>query len=131
MVPRRTLRRSGPQTSKGPPNHRNPWRTTTGTTATPPEKSSGESQGKHQQRQCRSPRELQRRAHSPPRQPSTPEQIQPWTQRSKTPGHTTPPSRGPAEPRGPGPGKQPPGVSQHTPKHPALDTENHKYTSGQ
>ncbi|MEQ2202216.1 hypothetical protein XENOCAPTIV_027810 [Xenoophorus captivus] len=42
-----------------------------------------------------------------------------------------PPSRGPTEPRGPGSGKQPPGVSQPTPKHPAADTENHKYTSGQ
>ncbi|MED6262681.1 hypothetical protein ATANTOWER_023929 [Ataeniobius toweri] len=31
------------------------------------------------------------------------------------------PSRGPTEPRGPGPGKQPLGVSQHTPKHPAPD----------
>ncbi|MEQ2234737.1 hypothetical protein ILYODFUR_034483 [Ilyodon furcidens] len=35
MVPGRTLRRSEPQTSKGPPKHRNPRRTTAGTTATP------------------------------------------------------------------------------------------------
>ncbi|KAK5615162.1 hypothetical protein CRENBAI_004960, partial [Crenichthys baileyi] len=56
---------------------------------------------------------------------------QPWTQRPKTPGHTTPKAEAPTEPRGPGPGRQPPGVSQHTPKHPAPDTENHKYTSGQ
>ncbi|MEQ2248005.1 hypothetical protein ILYODFUR_014903 [Ilyodon furcidens] len=41
------------------------------------------------------------------------------------------PSKGPTEPRGPGTGKQPPGVSQHTPKHLAPDTENHKYTGGQ
>ncbi|MEQ2238223.1 hypothetical protein ILYODFUR_031044 [Ilyodon furcidens] len=40
------------------------------------------------------------------RQPSMPEQIQPWTQRPET-YHS--PSRGPTEPRGPGPGKQPPG----------------------
>ncbi|MED6285341.1 hypothetical protein CHARACLAT_028314 [Characodon lateralis] len=43
--------------------------------------------------------------------------------------HST--SRGPTVPNGPGPGKQPPGVSRHTPKHPAPDTKNHKYTSGQ
>ncbi|MEQ2221181.1 DnaJ subfamily A member 3, mitochondrial [Ilyodon furcidens] len=36
------------------------------------------------------------------------------------------PSRGPTEARGPGPGKQPPGVSRHTPKHPGPQTENHK-----
>ncbi|MEQ2282330.1 hypothetical protein AMECASPLE_039454 [Ameca splendens] len=47
MVPGRTLRRSESQTSKGPPKHRNPRRTTARTTATPPEKSSGESQGNH------------------------------------------------------------------------------------
>ncbi|MED6262485.1 hypothetical protein ATANTOWER_020263 [Ataeniobius toweri] len=43
------------------------------------------------------------------------------------------PSRGLTEPGGPspGPGKQPPGVSRHSPKHPALDSENHQYTSGQ
>ncbi|MED6239196.1 hypothetical protein ATANTOWER_003258, partial [Ataeniobius toweri] len=41
-------RRSEPQTSKGPPEHRNPRRTIAGTTATPPqEKSRGESQGNH------------------------------------------------------------------------------------
>ncbi|KAK5611434.1 hypothetical protein CRENBAI_016904 [Crenichthys baileyi] len=56
-----------------------------------------------------------------------PEQIQPWIQRPKT-LDTPPPSRGLTEPRGPGPGKQPPGVSQHTPKHSAPDTENHKAT---
>ncbi|KAK5610584.1 hypothetical protein CRENBAI_002934 [Crenichthys baileyi] len=39
------------------------------------------------------------------------------------------PSRGPTEPRGPGPGKQLPEVSRHTPKHQASDTENYKYTS--
>ncbi|MED6282538.1 hypothetical protein CHARACLAT_033124, partial [Characodon lateralis] len=50
---------------------------------------------------------------------------------AQDPGTHHPPSRGPTEPRGPGPGKQPKGVSQHTPKHPAPDTENHKYTSEQ
>ncbi|MED6256169.1 hypothetical protein ATANTOWER_021215 [Ataeniobius toweri] len=50
---------------------------------------------------------------------------------AQDPGTHHPPSRGQTEPRGQGPGKQPPGVSQHTPKHPAPDTENHKYTSGQ
>ncbi|MEQ2233446.1 hypothetical protein ILYODFUR_021882 [Ilyodon furcidens] len=43
-----------------------------------------------QQRKCRSPRELQRRAHRPQRQLSTLEQIQPWTQRPETPRHITP-----------------------------------------
>ncbi|MED6242389.1 hypothetical protein ATANTOWER_003973 [Ataeniobius toweri] len=80
MVPGRTLRRSEPQTSKGPPKHRNPRRTTTGTTTTPPEKSSGESQGNHPAATVQEP---QRRAHRPRQQPSTPEQIQPWTQRPK------------------------------------------------
>ncbi|MEQ2193460.1 hypothetical protein XENOCAPTIV_028930 [Xenoophorus captivus] len=32
-------------------------------------------------------------------------------------------SSGPTEPMSPGPGKQPPGVSRHTPKHPAPDTK--------
>ncbi|KAK5610761.1 hypothetical protein CRENBAI_026869 [Crenichthys baileyi] len=41
------------------------------------------------------------------------------------------PSRGPTEPRGPGPSKQPLGLSRHKPKHPTPDTENHKFTSGQ
>ncbi|MED6269764.1 hypothetical protein CHARACLAT_002971 [Characodon lateralis] len=50
---------------------------------------------------------------------------------AQDPGTHYPPSRGPTEPRGPGPGKQPPGVSQPTPKHPAADIENHKYTSRQ
>ncbi|MEQ2257783.1 hypothetical protein ILYODFUR_038293 [Ilyodon furcidens] len=50
---------------------------------------------------------------------------------AEDPGTHHPPSRRPTEPRGPGPGKQLPGVSQHTPKHLAPDTENHKYTSGQ
>ncbi|MED6236435.1 hypothetical protein ATANTOWER_009162 [Ataeniobius toweri] len=48
---------------------------------------------------------------------------------TRDPGTHHSPSRGPAEPRGPGPGKQPPGVSRHTPNHPAPDTENHKYTN--
>ncbi|MEQ2165920.1 hypothetical protein GOODEAATRI_022147 [Goodea atripinnis] len=50
---------------------------------------------------------------------------------AQDPGTHHPPSRGPTEPRGPGPGKQPPGVSQPTSKHLAADTENHQYTSGQ
>ncbi|MEQ2253524.1 hypothetical protein ILYODFUR_033049, partial [Ilyodon furcidens] len=41
------------------------------------------------------------------------------------------PKQRPDRAHGSRPGKQPPGVSQHTPKHPAPDTENHKYTSGQ
>ncbi|MEQ2285080.1 hypothetical protein AMECASPLE_028190 [Ameca splendens] len=49
----------------------------------------------------------------------------------RDPGTYHSPSRGPTKPRSPGPGKQPPRVSQHTPKHPAPDTENHKYTGGQ
>ncbi|MEQ2292493.1 hypothetical protein AMECASPLE_023647 [Ameca splendens] len=40
-------------------------------------------------------------------------------------------SRGPTEARGPGPGRQPPGVSWHTPQHPAPNNKNHTYTSGQ
>ncbi|MEQ2309296.1 hypothetical protein AMECASPLE_037127 [Ameca splendens] len=41
------------------------------------------------------------------------------------------PGRGPTEPGRPGPAKQPPGLSWHTPNHPALDTENHQHTSRQ
>ncbi|MEQ2312434.1 hypothetical protein AMECASPLE_030995 [Ameca splendens] len=40
-------RTSEPQTSKGSPELRNPWRTTSGTTPTLPEKSRGESQWNH------------------------------------------------------------------------------------
>ncbi|MED6258112.1 hypothetical protein ATANTOWER_003106 [Ataeniobius toweri] len=50
---------------------------------------------------------------------------------TRDPGTYYSPRRGPKRPRGLGPSKQPSGVSQHTPKHPALDTESHKYTSGQ
>ncbi|MEQ2310397.1 hypothetical protein AMECASPLE_008441, partial [Ameca splendens] len=50
---------------------------------------------------------------------------------TRDPGTYHSASRGPTEPRGPGPGKKPPRVSQHTPKYPAPDTKNHKYTSGQ
>ncbi|MEQ2250190.1 hypothetical protein ILYODFUR_037221 [Ilyodon furcidens] len=50
---------------------------------------------------------------------------------TRDPGTYHSPSRSPTEPSGPGSGKQPPGVSQHTPKHPAPDTENHKYTGRQ
>ncbi|KAK5617846.1 hypothetical protein CRENBAI_025873 [Crenichthys baileyi] len=88
----------------------------------PPQRRAGESpRGTTQEPQCRSPRELQRRAHRPSRQPSTPEQILPWTQRPETPGHITPPSRGPTEPIGPGPGKQPPGgASTHQSTQPRI-----------
>ncbi|KAK5612422.1 hypothetical protein CRENBAI_020612 [Crenichthys baileyi] len=47
------------------------------------------------------------------------------------PRDTSPPKQSPREPGGLGPSKQPPGVSQNMPKHPAPNTENHKYTSGQ
>ncbi|MEQ2226764.1 hypothetical protein ILYODFUR_030669 [Ilyodon furcidens] len=46
----------------------------------------------------------------------------------RDPGAHHSPSRGPTEPGGPGPDKQPTRVSRHTPKHPAPDTENHQYT---
>ncbi|MEQ2228923.1 hypothetical protein ILYODFUR_013638 [Ilyodon furcidens] len=61
---------------------------------------------------------LQGQAHRRCRQMATPKQIQPWTQRPKG---RPPPNRGLMEPGGPGPTKQPLGVSQHTPKHPAQD----------
>ncbi|MED6249096.1 hypothetical protein ATANTOWER_009216 [Ataeniobius toweri] len=47
LDPGQIWRRSEEQTSKGPSEHRNPRRTTAGTTATPPEKSRGESQENH------------------------------------------------------------------------------------
>ncbi|KAK5610760.1 hypothetical protein CRENBAI_026867 [Crenichthys baileyi] len=49
---------------------------------------------------------------------------------NQDPGTRHPQDRGPTEPRGPGPGRQPPGVSQYTPKHPAPDTENHNKERG-
>ncbi|MEQ2257495.1 hypothetical protein ILYODFUR_035388 [Ilyodon furcidens] len=57
---------------------------------------------------------MQRRAHRPCQQLSTPEQIHLWTQKPETLGHINPPSRDPKEPGGPEPGKQPPGASWHT-----------------
>ncbi|KAK5609581.1 hypothetical protein CRENBAI_004454 [Crenichthys baileyi] len=131
VVPGRTLRRSEPQTSKGPPKHRNPRTTTAGTTATPPEKSSGESHGSHPAATVQKPQGTA--ATSPQAPPAAVHAradpaMDPETQ---DPGTHHPQGRGPTEPKGPGPGRQPPGVSQHTPKHPAPDTENHKYTSGQ
>ncbi|MEQ2225170.1 hypothetical protein ILYODFUR_014866 [Ilyodon furcidens] len=57
----------------------------------PPHRRAGESpRGTTQQPQCRSPREVQRRAHRPRRQRSTPEQVQPWIQTPETPGNITP-----------------------------------------
>ncbi|MEQ2285726.1 hypothetical protein AMECASPLE_034941 [Ameca splendens] len=50
---------------------------------------------------------------------------------TQDPGTYHSPSRRSTEPRGPGLGKQPRGVSQHTPKYTAPDTKNHKYTSRQ
>ncbi|KAK5605745.1 hypothetical protein CRENBAI_006744, partial [Crenichthys baileyi] len=116
---------SEPQTSKSPPEHRNPRRTIAVTTATPPEKSRRESQGNHpvatmQKLQGAAAMSLLAppAAIYPRADPTTdPENRDPGTYHS--------PSRGPTEPRGPGPGKQPLGVSQYTPKHPAPDTENH------
>ncbi|MEQ2279533.1 hypothetical protein AMECASPLE_010533 [Ameca splendens] len=49
----------------------------------------------------------------------------------RDPGTYHSPSKNLTEPRGPGPSELPPGVSQQTPKHPAPDTENCKYTSWQ
>ncbi|KAK5607809.1 hypothetical protein CRENBAI_010919 [Crenichthys baileyi] len=57
----------------------------------------------------------------PSRQLSTPEQIQPWTQRPETRQNQGAQA----------PSKQPPGVSQHTLEHPTPDIENHQYTSRQ
>ncbi|MEQ2299096.1 hypothetical protein AMECASPLE_011998 [Ameca splendens] len=50
---------------------------------------------------------------------------------TQDPGAHHPSSRGLTEPGCPGPSKQPPGVNRHTPKHPAPNTKNHKFTSGQ
>ncbi|MED6241675.1 hypothetical protein ATANTOWER_023645, partial [Ataeniobius toweri] len=84
----------------------------------PPQKRAEESPwGTTQQPLRRRLRELQRRAHRPRQQPSTPD-ITPQAEARQSPG-------------GPGPGKQTPGVSRHTPKHPAPETENQQYTSGQ
>ncbi|MED6246583.1 hypothetical protein ATANTOWER_020169, partial [Ataeniobius toweri] len=57
---------------------------------------------------CQSSRLCQSRSSHGPRDPRT----------------YHPPSRGPTGPRGPGPGKQPLGVSRHTPKHPAPSTRH-------
>ncbi|XP_047241089.1 extensin-like [Girardinichthys multiradiatus] len=66
--------------------------------------------------------------HTPCLQANSAEQPTPdpaMDTEAQDPGTHHPPSRGPTEPRGPGPGKQPPVVSHHKPKHPSPDTENH------
>ncbi|KAK5615584.1 hypothetical protein CRENBAI_025168 [Crenichthys baileyi] len=77
---------------RGDPSHRHPKAPqSTGPPEEPlpgllhlPQRRAGESpRGTTQQPQCKSPRELQRRAHRPPRQLSAPEQIQPWTPRTQ------------------------------------------------
>ncbi|KAK5602294.1 hypothetical protein CRENBAI_014178 [Crenichthys baileyi] len=72
-----------PRTQEPQDNHSRDYRN-------PPDKNRGESQGNHPAATEQKPRELQQRAHRPRRQPSTPEQIQPWTQRPETLGHITP-----------------------------------------
>ncbi|MED6279772.1 hypothetical protein CHARACLAT_004092, partial [Characodon lateralis] len=131
LDPGQIRRRSKPQTSKGPPEHRNPRRTIAGTTVSPPERSRGESQGNHPAATVQKPRGAA--AMSPQAPPAAvyaradptmdPESRNPGTYHSQ--------SRCPTEPWGPGPSKQLPGVSQHTPKHLAPDTKNHKYTGRQ
>ncbi|MEQ2220911.1 hypothetical protein ILYODFUR_010414 [Ilyodon furcidens] len=88
----------------------------------PPERSRGESQGNHPAATVQKPQGAAA-VYAPADPAMDPETRDPRAYHS--------PSRAPAEPRGPGPGKQPPRVSQHTPKHPAPDTEKHKYTGGQ
>ncbi|MEQ2289817.1 hypothetical protein AMECASPLE_037134 [Ameca splendens] len=65
-------------------------RTIAGTTAIPYREEQGRVPEEPPSRQCRSPKELQRQAHRPRRQLSTPEQIQAWTQRHETLEHITP-----------------------------------------
>ncbi|MEQ2267348.1 hypothetical protein XENORESO_004754, partial [Xenotaenia resolanae] len=94
----------------------------------PPEKSGGESRGNHPVQKPQGAAATSPQA--PPAAVYT--QADPaMDPETRDPGTYHFPRRGPTEPRGPGPGKQPPGVSQHTPKHPAPDTENHKYTGRQ
>ncbi|MEQ2234989.1 hypothetical protein ILYODFUR_037069 [Ilyodon furcidens] len=111
LDPGQIRRRSKPQTSKGPLEHRNPRKTIAGTTVTPSREEQGRIPGEPHSshsaeasgncsRLCQS-----RSSHGP-----------------RDSGKYHSPSKDPTEPRGPGPSKQPPGVIQHTPKHPAPNT---------
>ncbi|MED6240365.1 hypothetical protein ATANTOWER_019950 [Ataeniobius toweri] len=125
VVPARTLRRSEPQTSKGPPKHRNPRRTTAGTTATPAEKSRGESQGSHPAATMQKPQGAA--ATSPQAPPATVHAradpaMDPETQ---DPGTHHPPKQRPDRAQGARTRQAATGSE------PAPDTENPKYTSGQ
>ncbi|KAK5598901.1 hypothetical protein CRENBAI_002110 [Crenichthys baileyi] len=112
-----------PRAQEPQENHRRDY-------CTPPEKGRGESQGNHPAATVQKPQGAA--ATSPQAPPAAayaradpaidPETQDPGTYHSRA---------SLTEPRGPGPGKQPLGVSQHTPKHPALDTEDHKYTGRQ
>ncbi|XP_053340675.1 uncharacterized protein LOC128511721 [Clarias gariepinus] len=85
-----TRRRPGPQTSRGPPEHKSSRRTTTGT-APPPRKGQRRAQrGAIQQPQCRRPRGLWQQDRRLRRRPSTPRQSGPWVQRSQGPSTPQP-----------------------------------------
>ncbi|MEQ2222607.1 hypothetical protein ILYODFUR_028076 [Ilyodon furcidens] len=77
------------------------------------------------------PGSIQQCANGPIFSKQVVQQDQDMDPETQDPGTYHSPSRTPTEPRGPGPGKRPPGVSRCTPKHPAPNAENHKYTGGQ
>ncbi|KAK5605812.1 hypothetical protein CRENBAI_005411, partial [Crenichthys baileyi] len=102
----RIQRRCEPQTSKGPPEHKNPRRTTAGTNAAPPERSRGESNGNHPAATVQKP---QGAAATSPQGPLAAIYTRADTAmdpETRDPGTYHSPSRGP--------GKQPPGVRKHT-----------------
>ncbi|MEQ2241646.1 hypothetical protein ILYODFUR_027450 [Ilyodon furcidens] len=128
LDPGQIRRRSKPQTSKGLSEHSNPRRITVGTTVTLPERHCGESQGNHPAATLQKPQGASATSPQAPAAAVYARADPAMDPDTRDPGTYHSPSGSLTEPRGPGPRKQPPGVSQHTPMHPALDTENHKYT---
>ncbi|MED6278489.1 hypothetical protein CHARACLAT_024443 [Characodon lateralis] len=104
-----------PRVQKPQENHRQDYRN-------PPERSRGESRGNHPAATVQKPQGTAAMSQQAPPTAVYARADPVIDPETRDTGTYHSPSRGPTKPRGPGPGKQPPGVSQHTPKHTALDT---------
>ncbi|MED6255998.1 hypothetical protein ATANTOWER_018024 [Ataeniobius toweri] len=87
LDPGRIWRRSEPQTSTGPPEHRNPRRATT---TTPPEKSRGESQGSHPEATVQMPQEAAATSPQAPPAAVCARADPAMDPETRDPGHITP-----------------------------------------
>ncbi|KAL0151748.1 hypothetical protein M9458_052974 [Cirrhinus mrigala] len=118
---KQTWGRPGPQTSGGPPGHESPRRTTAGTTAAPTQKRAEEGpEGDHPAATMQTSQGAVAASPQAPPAAGHTRADRPWARRSKGP---PPPSRGPAEPGGPGPAKQLPRAGQRSPEHLAPERE--------